>query len=100
MSNWNRLRFFEIILAALLLIGIHQPLLGALIPFRDSEAAIQMGKDIARIAAEATASSSIPEFKREIVIYEYCAVLFHLTYRVASNKFESKERNKFRWLYG
>ena len=95
MSNFNRLSFFEIILAALLLIGIHPPLLGALIPSSDSEAAIQMGKDIARIAAEATASSSIPKFKREIVIYEYCAVLFHLTDQVASNKFESKERKKF-----
>ncbi len=95
MSNCNRLRFFKIILATLLLIGIHPPLLGALIPFRDSEDAIQMGKDIARIAAEATASSSIPKFKREIVISEYCAVLFHLTDRVASNKFESKERNEF-----
>ena len=61
MSNSNRLRFFEIILAALLLVGIHPPLLGALVPFRDSKAAIQMGKDIARIAAEATASSSIDQ---------------------------------------
>ncbi|MFQ5866319.1 MAG: hypothetical protein ACE5IW_13945 [bacterium] len=95
MINCHRLCFFKIILAALLLIGTHPPFLGALTSSSDSEVAMQMGKDIGRIAAEATASSSIPKFKREIAIYEYCAVLFHLTDRVASNKFGSKERKKF-----
>ena len=95
MNNRKRLSILEIILTALLLTGIRPPLLDALIPLSDSEVAVQLGKDIGRIAAEATASSSIPKFKREIVIYEYCAVLFHLTDQVASNKFESKERKKF-----
>ncbi len=95
MKNCNRLSFFEIILAALLLIGIHPPLLDARTPLSDSEVAVQLGKDIGRIAAEATASSRIPKSKREIALYEYCAVLLHLTDRVALNQFGSEALKDF-----
>ncbi len=95
MNNCKRISILEIILTALLLTGIRPPLLDARTPLSDSEVAIQLGKDIGRIAAEVTASDSIPKFKREIAINEYCAILLHLTDRVALNKFGPEELNGF-----
>ncbi|MFQ5917555.1 MAG: hypothetical protein ACE5I0_07075 [Candidatus Binatia bacterium] len=95
MSNCKRLRILEVILISLLLTGMRPPLLGARIPLSDSEVAMQLGKDIGRVAAEATASNSIPKFKREVALNEYCAVLLHLTDQVALNKFDSEERKGF-----
>jgi hypothetical protein len=74
---------------------MHPPLLGARTLLSDREVAIQLGKDIGRVAAEATASDSIPKFKREIALHEYCAVLLHLTEQVALNKFGPEERKEF-----
>ncbi len=95
MNNCKRLRISEVILISLLLTGMRPPLLGARTPLSDREVAMQIGKDIVRVAAEATASSSIPKFKREVALHEYCAVLLHLTEQVAFNKFDSEERKGF-----
>jgi hypothetical protein len=95
MSNCKRLRILEVILISLLLTGMRPPLLGARTPLSDREAAMQLGKDIGKVAAEATASSSIPKFKREVALNEYCAVLLHLTDQVALSKFDSEERKRF-----
>lgn len=95
MNNCKRLRISEVILISLLLTAMHPPLLGARTLLSDREVAIQLGKDIGRVAAEATASDSIPKFKREIALHEYCAVLLHLTEQVALNKFGPEERKEF-----
>ena len=95
MNNCKRLRISEVILISLLLTGMRPPLLGARTLLSDREVAIQLGKDIGRVAAEATASDSIPKFKREIALHEYCAVLLHLTEQVALNKFGPEERKEF-----
>ncbi len=95
MNNCKRLSILEIILTVLLLTGMCPPLLGARTLLSDREVAIQLGKDIGRVAAEATASDSIPKFKRELALHEYCAVLLHLTDRVALNKFGPEERKEF-----
>ncbi len=95
MNNCKRLRISEVILISLLLTAMHPPLLGARTLLSDREVAIQLGKDIGRVAAEATASDNIPKFKREIALHEYCAVLLHLTEQVALNKFGPEERKEF-----
>jgi hypothetical protein len=95
MNNRKWLSILKIILTVLLLTGIRPPLLDARTPLSDSEVAVQLGKDIGMIAAEATASNNIPKFKREIALHEYCAVLLHLTEQVALDKFGSKALNDF-----